>query len=146
MTSSCLHQFDSDDLCLLCEDQSSIFSRTLTSIEQFQRFVAEKTMRELTTAEAQQMSLMGLSGEVGELTEIMKKVYFYKKPLDRDHMIEELGDILHYFFMFLNTSNVTLDEVIESNTKKISARYHTNVSRAEAIARADKIGKEDDVK
>ena len=36
---------------------------------------------------------LGLSGEAGELNDIVKKWIFHKKPLDREHMKKEIGDV-----------------------------------------------------
>lgn len=122
--------------------------------KEFQEFVKSKTFKDLTPTQVRLMSTMGLSGEAGELTDIIKKIEFYYQTdiaktqafnEKRSHIVEELGDLVHYVFMFLNATGITLDEVLESNVKKLNSRYHTNVSRSEAIARADKIGLPDDV-
>ena len=107
------------------------------NIEDFKQFVADHTI-EMSRIEQERMALMGLGGEVGELTDMMKKVYFYNKELDREHLVEEIGDVLHYVMSFLNATGVSVDEIIDSNVKKISTRYHTKVSREEALERADK--------
>jgi hypothetical protein len=38
----------------------------------------------------------GISGEAGELLDAIKKVMIYNKPLDRENVIEELGDLEWY--------------------------------------------------
>src|SRR5690554_4006225 len=38
----------------------------------------------------------GVSGEAGELLDAIKKHVFYRKPLDMENVIEELGDIEFY--------------------------------------------------
>lgn len=37
----------------------------------------------------------GVSGEAGELLDAVKKSVVYKKPLDRENVVEELGDLRH---------------------------------------------------
>ena len=39
---------------------------------------------------------MGLNGEAGECIDLLKKAKFQGHELDKDHMIEELGDVLWY--------------------------------------------------
>ena len=36
----------------------------------------------------------GISGEAGEVLDIVKKAFAYGKPIDRAHLIEELGDAI----------------------------------------------------
>ena len=36
---------------------------------------------------------LGLCGEAGEVAEQVKKHYFHGHPLNKAHMIEELGDV-----------------------------------------------------
>ena len=39
---------------------------------------------------------LGLSGETGELLDMVKKWIFHEKPLDEEHLEKELGDVLWY--------------------------------------------------
>lgn len=107
-------------------------------IKEFQSFVREKTIKGMDTKSIQQMALMGLAGETGELIDEMKKHYFYDKPKNINNLKEEAGDILHYILMLLNTENIPVEEIIQLNIDKISKRYHTNVSKEEALVRVDK--------
>ena len=42
---------------------------------------------------------LGLSGEVGEFNDMIKKWIFHEKPLDYNHAKKEIGDILWYIAM-----------------------------------------------
>lgn len=108
------------------------------NIEEFQKFVNSKTIKKLTSNEIKIMSLMGLAGEVGELIDENKKNIFYNKIANKSHIIEETGDILNYLLMYLNVMNISLSEIIDYNVEKISKRYHTNISKEEALERKDK--------
>ena len=46
-------------------------------------------------------AVSGVAGECGELLDLTKKVWIYNKPLDRDKVIEECGDVLFYMFATL---------------------------------------------
>ena len=40
--------------------------------------------------------VVGVSGEAGELLDAVKKAVIYRKPLDLENVIEELGDLEFY--------------------------------------------------
>ena len=66
---------------------------------------------------------MGISGEAGEVTDIIKKTFAYKKPMDVMHLMEEIGDTLFYINGLLNLTGVTWEAVLKSNIAKLEARY-----------------------
>ena len=69
---------------------------------------------------------IGLSGEVGEFNEIIKKVMFQEKTFDdvaHEHMKRELGDIIWYVAQACLALKVDLVDVINSNKEKLSKRF-----------------------
>ena len=69
---------------------------------------------------------VGINAEGGEFLEIIKKMVFQGKPWNednRDHLIIELGDLLWYVAQATMALNVSFDEVIETNIKKLEKRY-----------------------
>jgi len=70
--------------------------------------------------------LLGLNGEVGELTEKIKKVLRDKNGnFDEDDkrlIVKELGDILWYIAVLSNALGVTLQTVGISNIEKLKSR------------------------
>lgn len=68
-------------------------------------------------------SCLGLSGETGELLDMVKKWIFHAKPLDKDHMKKELGDVMWYVAMFCKAMNWELDEILQMNVDKLKTRY-----------------------
>ena len=81
---------------------------------------------------------IGISGEAGELLDAVKKHIIYGKPLDRDNIIEELGDLEFYMAGLRSAIGVTRSQVLLSNFDKLSARYPSGYSDAAAQLRADK--------
>jgi NTP pyrophosphatase (non-canonical NTP hydrolase) len=65
---------------------------------------------------------VGLGGETGEVLEILKKSVRDDK-IDKEHLTEELGDVLYYLAMLCNYQEISLADVIEENVKKINIRY-----------------------
>ena len=45
------------------------------------------------------MACLGLSGEIGEFNDMMKKVIFHEADYDEEHAKKELGDICWYVAM-----------------------------------------------
>lgn len=66
---------------------------------------------------------LGLSGEVGELNDMLKKWIFHEKQLDIDHAKKEAGDICWYLAMLCESFGWSLDEIMQINIDKLKARY-----------------------
>lgn len=82
---------------------------------------------------------MGISGEAGELVDAIKKAVMYRKPLDMEHVIEELGDLEFYLEGLRQQLGVTREQTLDANMTKLGARYTSgSYSDAQAVTRADK--------
>lgn len=66
---------------------------------------------------------LGLSGEVGELTDMVKKFIFHGTSMDEAHFKKEIGDILWYIALICHTCNYDLDDIMEMNIEKLKSRY-----------------------
>lgn len=66
---------------------------------------------------------LGLCGEAGEYSELIKKHVFHGKELDINAAIKELGDVLWYISMCATQLNTTLDHIATTNINKLKARY-----------------------
>jgi NTP pyrophosphatase (non-canonical NTP hydrolase) len=89
---------------------------------------------------------MGVCGEAGELCDALKKAAIYGKELDRDNVVEELGDLRFFMQAIMNRYQITDVEVLDANANKLSDRYKGLVYTDEAaIARADKLAIEDEL-
>ena len=66
---------------------------------------------------------LGLSGEVGEFNDMIKKFIFHEKELDENHLKKELGDVMWYVAMVCESMNWALDDVLQLNIDKLKARY-----------------------
>lgn len=81
----------------------------------------------------------GVSGEAGELLDAIKKHVVYKRELDRENVVEELGDLRFYMAGLMNRLGITEDEILSHNNAKLSKRYASgSYSNAQAVERADK--------
>jgi NTP pyrophosphatase (non-canonical NTP hydrolase) len=69
---------------------------------------------------------VGMSAEAGEFTEVVKKMIFQGKPVNEEnlfHLKRELGDIMWYVSQACIGLEISLEEVIQMNFEKLSARY-----------------------
>lgn len=90
-------------------------------------------------ATAQQLNaVLGMSGEVGELIDTVKKHVFYDKPLDVENIKEEMGDVLWYAALLLHSIGSSFEEVMKMNHDKLEKRYPTGFSEQLASERRDK--------
>jgi NTP pyrophosphatase (non-canonical NTP hydrolase) len=84
-------------------------------------------------------SIMGITGEAGELLDMVKKTVIYNKEFDRENAVEELGDIEFYMEQFRQRTGITREETIEKNISKLMKRYHSGkFTDQHAQDRADK--------
>ncbi|MCH8137338.1 MAG: nucleoside triphosphate pyrophosphohydrolase family protein [Proteobacteria bacterium] len=74
----------------------------------------------------QVLAALGLAGETGEVVEIWKKVIDRGRELDRDHLVEEMGDVFWYFTLMMLDNDITLDEICRTNMAKLKKRYPNN--------------------
>jgi NTP pyrophosphatase (non-canonical NTP hydrolase) len=69
---------------------------------------------------------MGLAGESGEVLELFKKFIFeYKHPniFQSERLIDELGDLVWYLALVLDSQAISFDEVLRHNAAKLRARH-----------------------
>ena len=69
---------------------------------------------------------VGLAAESGEFLEIVKKMVFQGKPWtddNREHLVIELGDVMWYVAQACMALDISFDDVIRGNIKKLEKRY-----------------------
>ena len=69
---------------------------------------------------------VGMSAEAGEFTEVVKKIVFQGKAANEEnlfHLKRELGDIMWYVAQACMGLDISLEEVIQMNFEKLTARY-----------------------
>ena len=80
---------------------------------------------------------LGLSGEVGEFNDMVKKWVFHEKQLDIDHAKKEAGDICWYLAMLCESFGWNLEEIMQMNVDKLKARYPEGFDTDRANHRAE---------
>jgi NTP pyrophosphatase (non-canonical NTP hydrolase) len=99
------------------------------------REAIERTMKPMNTMKKLAMLGMGIGGEAGEVTDILKKVVFHGHELDREKMVEELGDLEWYITHLKKELGISDDEVRMKNIMKLNKRYKKGFSEEESINR-----------
>jgi NTP pyrophosphatase (non-canonical NTP hydrolase) len=77
----------------------------------------------LTHREASANWALGLSGEAGEVSELVKKHLFHGQELDKCKLIKELGDVAWYWTAMCIQMGIDPDEVLQRNVDKLKARH-----------------------
>lgn len=80
---------------------------------------------------------MGLAGESGEVLDCLKKHLFHGHPLDKDKVLNELGDVRYYLEWMLSLLSSDIKTIEEKNTAKLMVRYPQGFSTQSSIRRVD---------
>lgn len=83
-------------------------------------------------------ALIGVLTELGELGDTIKKFTKYGQVLDRQNIVEELGDIEFYLEALRQTLCVSRSETLEHVVEKLDRRYPDGYSDQSAKDRLDK--------
>lgn len=75
---------------------------------------------------------LGLTGEAGEVADLLKKGIYHGKGIDMFRLKEEIGDVCWYVALLCEAADFKLDEILEFNDNKLRKRYPEgfDVSRA----------------
>lgn len=79
--------------------------------------------------------VFGLNGEVGEVTDYLKKFMYHDHTLDADELEKELGDCLWYLARLSDEFGIELSNVAEKNIEKLKKRYPQGFNVQDSINR-----------
>lgn len=100
------------------------------SFNEYQRqafeLISEEGKKDLITN-----GVLGLAGESGECCDIVKKFKYQGHDLDKNHLKDELGDVLWYLAETASGLGISLEEVALYNLDKLHKRYHGNTFHKE---------------
>ena len=71
---------------------------------------------------------LGLVGEAGEVSELIKKHIGHGHPLNTAEITKELGDVLWYIAALANELGISLDDIAAANVAKLQSRYPAGFS------------------
>lgn len=103
--------------------------------KKYERLAIVTSNKDLTKEQQLANAVMGLNGEIGEVTDIIKKHLYQGHKLDTEHIQEELGDILWYLALLTNELNIDLDQIKQDNIDKLRARFPEGFKTEDSINR-----------
>lgn len=80
-------------------------------------------------------SIMGLSTEVGEFMDSIKRHLFYGEALNVKNLKEEGGDIQWYIAVLVDILGMTMDELMTMNITKLKKRFPEKFCTNDALNR-----------
>lgn len=66
---------------------------------------------------------MGMCGEAGEASELIKKYAYHGHTIDTEHLARELGDVLWYVSYMAHLFGYPLGKIMAMNQEKLAKRY-----------------------
>ena len=66
---------------------------------------------------------IGMCGEAGEVSELIKKYAYHGHTIDTEHLARELGDVLWYVSYMADLFGYSLGEIMAMNQEKLTKRY-----------------------
>lgn len=93
------------------------------TVSEYQNLAMVTQNRELDKKDVLIVGVMGLCGESGEAIDLVKKHIAQGHELDREHLLEELGDIAWYLAETAYALDADLEDVFEANIAKLKKRY-----------------------
>ncbi len=95
----------------------------MLTFSEYQKLAQKTANHSLPKEQRLAIAGLGLSGESGEVADIIKKAYGHGHPMDMVHLKDELGDVLWYLQELCEVAGLDLSEVAEYNINKLADRY-----------------------
>jgi NTP pyrophosphatase (non-canonical NTP hydrolase) len=91
----------------------------------------------LTSTEMLINGCLGLTGEAGEVADMVKKHLFQGHDISLDKFLKELGDVRWYLEVLAHWAGCTMEEIEEINIHKLRSRYPNGFSHQASKERKD---------
>ena len=111
----------------------------MTNFDEYQ----EAAARTMTDKMPQIEAALGLAGECGEVVDLVKKIHFQGRALNREELAEEIGDVCWYIAALATAHELSLGEIAAGNIAKLRARYPDGFVKGGGVRESDD-GKMDD--
>lgn len=106
-------------------------------LNEYQEFTARTERADLTEKELILNYALGVSGESGEIADMVKKHFFQGHELDAVGVIKEIGDVMYYAARLAAVFDFKLEDVAAANIKKLKRRYPAGFSEEASINRSE---------
>ena len=125
--------------CALGPSQFTIIqNKTVHTLDEFQR-LASRTANVHAGPQTDHLAnfALGLTGEAGEVADMVKIHIFHGHRLDETEMKKELGDVLWYVSQLAEVLDMDLSDIADMNIKKLQKRYPLGFSEQDSQNRKD---------
>lgn len=93
------------------------------TINEYQKLAMRTSNPKLSTIDHIVNGALGLTGESGEVADLVKKALMQGHMLDSEHIIKELGDICWYIAETATALGCDLETIMQINIDKLKNRY-----------------------
>ena len=107
------------------------------TINEYQQLAMRTLNPKLDARDVLINGVMGLCGEAGEAIDLVKKHLAQGHALDREALINELGDVAWYVAETAHALDIDLETVLERNIEKLKRRYPEGFDAGKSIDRAE---------
>ena len=87
---------------------------------------------------------LGLTGEAGEVADLIKKHLYQGHDLPCEKIVEELGDMMWYIALTADLIGKGMEEIMQANIDKLWSRYPHGFRAEDSIHRQEE-GREHDM-
>lgn len=102
------------------------------------QYKAQRTINHKLNRKEELCNLVfGVNGEIGEVTDLLKKHLFHGHALSVQKITEELGDVMWYLTNIASFYNLSMTFILEENIKKLEERYPKGFSKEKSINRKE---------
>lgn len=106
-------------------------------INEYQELAMKTLNPKLSQQEILVNAVMGLCGEAGEATDLVKKHLFQNHSFNKEDFIKELGDIAWYLAEACTAVDVKLEDVLKRNIEKLRVRFPNGFDKNDSVKRVD---------
>lgn len=124
-----------------CDQIATKNNSEAMTIEQYQKAAARTAAgecRDLANAG------LGLTGEAGEVADLIKKYLYQGRDLPCEKVVEELGDLMWYIALTADLIGRSMEDIMQANIDKLWYRYPEGFRAEDSIHRKEE-GQEHDV-
>lgn len=107
--------------------------------DDYQRLVMRTRNPGILGTRALLHGVLGLTGEGGEVADLIKKHVFQGHELDRTKVIEEIGDGLWYSAYLADALGSSMEAAAMMNVSKLQLRYPDGFLHRDSINRVEKL-------
>ena len=106
-------------------------------INQYQELSVRTMNNKLTANEKVDNMVYGITGEWGEVVDLLKKHKFQGHELIKHKLTEEIGDVMFYIANLCTLYSIDMRDVLHINYNKLLKRYPDGFSENKSVNRED---------